>query len=74
MRLFLSAGEPSGDLHGANLAAILKRRFPDAELVGFGGRGMADAGVQLLYPLTELAVMWIGRVLLNLPTFFHLAA
>jgi len=74
MRLFLSAGEPSGDLHGANLAALLKRRFPDAELVGFGGPGMADAGVQLFYPLTELAVMWIGRVLLHLPTFFHLAA
>ncbi len=74
MRLFISAGEPSGDLHGANLAAILKRRFPDAELVGFGGPGMAGAGVKLLYPLTELAVMWIGRVLLHLPTFFHLAA
>ena len=72
MRLFLSAGEPSGDLHGANLAALLKRRFPDAELVGFGGSGMASAGVRLLYPLTDLAVMWLGRVLANLPIFFHL--
>ncbi len=74
MRLFLSAGEPSGDLHGANLAALLKRRFPDAELVGFGGPRMAAAGVRLLYPLTELAVMWLGRVLANLPIFFHLGA
>ena len=74
IRLFLSAGEPSGDLHGANLAALLKERFPDAEIVGFGGNRMADAGVKLLYPLTELAVMWLGRVLANLPIFLHLGA
>ena len=74
MRLFLSAGEPSGDLHGANLAMLLKRRFPDAELVGFGGERMTAAGVKLLYPLTELAVMWLGRVLANLPIFLHLGA
>jgi lipid-A-disaccharide synthase len=74
MRLFLSAGEPSGDLHGANLAALLKRRFPDAELVGFGGERMAAAGVRLLYPLCDLAVMWLGRVLANLPIFLHLGA
>ena len=74
MRLFLSAGEPSGDLHGANLAALLNRRFPDAELVGFGGERMAAAGVELLYPLCDLAVMWLGRVLANLPIFLHLGA
>ena len=74
MRLFLSAGEPSGDLHGANLAALLKRRFPDAELVGFGGDRMAAVGVRLLYPLCDLAVMWLGRVLANLPIFLHLGA
>jgi lipid-A-disaccharide synthase len=74
MRIFLSAGEPSGDLHGANLASELARRLPDVELIGFGGDRMAAAGVRLLYPLTDLAVMWFGRVLQHLPTFFHLGA
>lgn len=74
MHIFLSAGEPSGDLHGANLATELRRRLPNAELVGFGGDRMAAAGVKLLYPLTDLAVMWFGRVLQHLPTFFHLGA
>jgi lipid-A-disaccharide synthase len=74
MRVFISAGEPSGDLHGGNLVAALKERLPGAELVGFGGPRMAAAGVDLMYPLTELAVMWLGRVLLKLPTFFHLGA
>ena len=35
---------------------------------------MAAAGVRLLYPLTDLAVMWFGRVLQHLPTFLHLGA
>jgi lipid-A-disaccharide synthase len=74
MHIFLSAGEPSGDLHGANLAAELRRRLANVELVGFGGDRMAAAGVRLLYPLTRLAVMWFGRVLQHLPTFLHLGA
>jgi lipid-A-disaccharide synthase len=74
MHIFLSAGEPSGDLHAANLAAALRARIPDATLVGFGGDRMAAAGVELLYPLTNLAVMWFGRVLRHLPTFLHLGA
>jgi lipid-A-disaccharide synthase len=74
MRVFISAGEPSGDLHGANLARALHERIPGLELVGFGGPKMAAAGVDLIYPLTELAVMWLGRVLANLPTFLRLGA
>ena len=73
MHLFISAGEPSGDLHGANLVRALKQQNPHARIAGFGGERMTAAGAELLYPLTDLAVMWIGRVLLNLPTFFRLA-
>ncbi len=44
MRIFISAGEPSGDLHAANLIRSLRVRLPDAEFVGFGGARMAEAG------------------------------
>ena len=37
MRIFISAGEPSGDLHAANLIRALRERRPDAEFVGYGG-------------------------------------
>lgn len=74
MRVFISAGEPSGDLHGANLARALQDRIPGLRLIGFGGPKMAAAGVELMYQLTDLAVMWLGRVLVHLPTFFHLGA
>jgi lipid-A-disaccharide synthase len=73
MRLFISAGEPSGDLHAANLVRALRERLPDAEFVGFGGPHLERAGARLIYPLVELAVMWFGRVLLNLPRFIALA-
>jgi len=72
MRIFLSTGEPSGDLHAANLIRALRRRLPDAEFVGFGGPNMEQAGARLLYPLVDLAVMWFVRVLLNLNKFFAL--
>lgn len=74
MRIFISAGEPSGDLHAANLIHSLRARLPDAEFVGFGGPRMEQAGARLLYPLVELAVMWFGRVLLNFHKFLALAS
>jgi lipid-A-disaccharide synthase len=72
MKIFFSVGEPSGDLHGANLIAELRRRRPAIECVGFGGPKMAAAGCTLHFDLTRLAVMWIARVLLNLHQFVRL--
>jgi lipid-A-disaccharide synthase len=72
MRIFLSVGEPSGDLHGASLIRALKKRRSDLEFVGFGGDRMEAAGCKLLYPLCHLAVMWFLRVLANAPTFLDL--
>jgi lipid-A-disaccharide synthase len=74
MRIFISAGEPSGDLHAANLIRSIRRRVSgtDVEFVGYGGAKMAGAGAELLYPLVDLAVMWFLNVLLNLLTFIRL--
>jgi lipid-A-disaccharide synthase len=72
MRIFISAGEPSGDLHGANLIRALRQRCPDVECVGFGGERMEAAGGRLLYPLCRLAVMWFARVLANAHVFLRL--
>jgi lipid-A-disaccharide synthase len=72
MRIFISAGEPSGDLHAANLIHSLRRVFPEAQFDGFGGDKMAAAGANLRYPLVNLAVMWFLSVFLNLVTFIRL--
>jgi lipid-A-disaccharide synthase len=69
LRIFLSAGEPSGDLHGSNFVKALRRAVPDASVDGFGGPLMATAGQQQLYPLAEYAVMGLWRVVAALPQF-----
>jgi lipid-A-disaccharide synthase len=70
--IFLSAGEPSGDLHGAALARAIRRRIPDARLIGLGGPRMAAEGTELLAGLDELAVMGLAEVLKHLPYFIRL--
>jgi lipid-A-disaccharide synthase len=72
--IFFSAGEPSGDLHAANLARAIRARVPEAQFVGYGGPQLAAAGCQLHADLTSLAVMWFARALLNLHKFWDLAS
>ncbi len=74
MRIFFSVGEPSGDLHGANLIRALKARHPDWEFVGYGGPKMAAAGCRLHADLTQLAVMWLAQALVHLRKFLRLVA
>ncbi|HEX9937449.1 MAG TPA: lipid-A-disaccharide synthase [Longimicrobium sp.] len=70
--IFISAGEESGDLHGAALARALRARFPHARLVGLGGARMKAEGVELMAGLQELAVMGFVEVLRHLPFFIDL--
>lgn len=72
MRVFFSVGEPSGDLHGANLIRALKKRHADWEYVGYGGPKMAAAGCRLHADLTQLAVMWVAQALWHMPKFLRL--
>ena len=74
LTIFFSAGEPSGDLHGANLIRQLGSRCEDFRAVGYGGPRMAEAGCSLHADLTALAVMWFARALLNLHKFWDLAS
>jgi lipid-A-disaccharide synthase len=78
MRVFLSAGEPSGDHHAALLVRAL-RAHPDfrdrpeeLECVGLGGPQMAAEGCALVADLTELAVMWIGRTIVSIHRFVEM--
>jgi lipid-A-disaccharide synthase len=70
--ILMSAGEASGDLHGAELARALRARWPEATLLGLGGPRMAEEGVSLLAGLDQLAVMGFAEVLRHLPFFWRL--
>jgi lipid-A-disaccharide synthase len=68
LKLFLIAGEPSGDRLGAALMAGLTS-LVTAEFTGIGGPLMQAEGMESLFPMEELSVMGIAEVL---PKYFHL--
>lgn len=70
--VFLSAGEASGDQHGAELARALRARLPGVRLAGLGGSEMAAAGVELLADLDRLAVLGFAEVVRHLPDLLAL--
>jgi lipid-A-disaccharide synthase len=72
MKLFFSVGEPSGDLHGANLIRELQRKAGKVEAFGLGGPRMAAAGCHLLRDMTDLAIMGFVPALVKLPEFLKL--
>ncbi|MEZ4753671.1 MAG: lipid-A-disaccharide synthase [Bdellovibrionota bacterium] len=71
MKIAISAGETSGDEHGAKLALALKDLSPQAELIGMGGRNMRAAGVATFIDSEESAsVMGFKDVILSLGKIF----
>jgi lipid-A-disaccharide synthase len=66
------AGETSGDLHGAGVAAAIRRREPDRPLSGVGGSRMREAGVVLLEDVERMAVMGLVEVLRHVPRHWSL--
>lgn len=72
MHVFFSVGEPSGDQHAACLIDELRRRQPDLRITGYGGPRMEQAGCQILFPLTNMAVMGIFAVIPKIWEFYQL--
>jgi len=68
VKLFLAAGEASGDQLGFKLIRALRARAPEVELIGVGGAAMEREGFVSLFPMTDIAVMGILPVLARLPT------
>lgn len=61
------AGETSGDLHAAGVAAAIRRREPARPLSGIGGSRMREAGVTLLEDVERMAVMGFVEVIRHIP-------
>jgi lipid-A-disaccharide synthase len=68
LKLYFVAGERSGDLHGGNLIASLKRLSPNLICMGFGGDQMEKSGMRLTSHYRELAFMGFAEVVANLGT------
>mgnify|MGYP005844124053 CR=1 FL=1 len=66
LRVYMIAGEASGDRLGAPLIRALAALRP-LELRGVGGEHMRAAGLPTLFPASDLAVMGLTEVLPRLP-------
>lgn len=62
MHVFISAGEPSGDLHGSNLIGSLKQLDSNIAFSGLGGDRMVAAGITPLVHVKDLSVVGLLKV------------
>jgi lipid-A-disaccharide synthase len=68
--IFISAGEASGELYGAQLASLLRQKLPQAGLIGMGGERMRAAGVDCIVRAEDMAVMGFTEVVEHLPRIY----
>lgn len=70
-KVFIIAGEASGDFLGKDLLASLKNMYKNIEFRGVGGTQMAKEGLFSIFPMSELSVMGIGEVLPHIPKILN---
>ena len=70
-KVFLVAGEVSGDQLGAGLMRALRARLGNVAFEGVGGHAMEREGLRSLFPLSDIAVMGITAVLARFPSIYR---
>ena len=71
MKYYIIAGEASGDLHGSNLIRQVILRDSDAQIRGWGGELMQQAGAEIVKNYRDLAFMGFTEVIRNLPAILR---
>ena len=70
-KIFLSAGEASGEHYGTLLISALRGLLPDAEFFGLGGRRMEALGFRPIVRSEDVAVMGITEVVRHMPRIYR---
>lgn len=70
--ILIVAGDPSGDLHGANLVRAMRRLNPEIDIAAVGGPKLQAAGANLVGDLVSEAVVGFSEVIAHLPNIVHL--
>jgi len=70
-KIFLSAGEASGEHYGALMMTAIRRLAPQAEFFGLGGIRMASLGLRRVVRAEDVAVMGITEVILHMPHIYR---
>jgi len=67
MKVLISAGEASGDMHAAGVIEALSQQYPQADVSGIAGPAMRQAGCKAIADMHELNVMGVVDVIKSLP-------
>ena len=68
LKIYLIAGEPSGDALGARLMRAMKKKTNNnVEFFGVGGETMESEGFNSLFDISDLAVMGLAEVIPSIP-------
>ncbi|HTH63665.1 MAG TPA: lipid-A-disaccharide synthase [Gemmatimonadales bacterium] len=71
-RIYVSAGEPSGDAHAAQVVAALRRQAPGVTIDAFGGPRMEAAGARVLDRMETYSVVGFVEAVESLPRHYRL--
>ncbi len=72
VKVLISAGEASGDLHAGAVTRAIKQLEPTAEVFGMGGDCLREAGGEVLFDIKDHSVMGFVEVLKRLPDIWKL--
>jgi lipid-A-disaccharide synthase len=73
LRILVSAGEPSGDAHGAEVVRAIRAQLPTALIEGIGGPAMEEAGADVRWRMERLSGMGFAEVVFSIPRHLRLA-
>ena len=71
-RIFVVAGEKSGDELGGDLLQHLKLVYNDLEILGVGGPKMISKGLTPIFDMKLISIMGITEIVTKVPRIFNL--
>ncbi|MDA0901924.1 MAG: lipid-A-disaccharide synthase, partial [Proteobacteria bacterium] len=73
LKIFLIAGESSGDILGAKLIKAIKQEIPQKEIefLGVGGIRMAEQNLHSIFPMSELSLMGFAEIIPHIPKLLN---
>ena len=70
-KIFISAGETSGDLHGSNLIREIHKKNLSVKFYGLGRNRMVEAGMNCIHDMSSRSVMWL-HTLKKIPELWNI--
>jgi len=71
IKIFIIAGEPSGDVLGGKLMAEIKQQSSEVEFIGVGGEKMQEQGLDSIFPIDDLSLMGFVEIVPHIPKLLN---